>query len=464
MSLFNSLSAGTAALNAQSYALQIAGKNLANVNNANYARETANLGTSPLTSGALGSLSEGVDVQSISQIRDAFLDQQVTRENSITAALTTEQSALQQAQAGLGETVSTGDSTSAGASLSSQLTGLFNSFQSLAASPSDAGARQTLLQNAAAFADQLNQTDANLADVQTGLTTQVQGDTSEINTLLGTIATLNSQIARAEVNQPGSAVDLRDQRQTALESLAAKMSFNTSTATTGGQVRITATDAGGNEVSLVDGATVTNAVAFNGTSLTAGGAALALTGGSVKGALDARDGAIQTFRDNLDALANQLVTSVNAAYNPSGAAGNFFDAGGTTAATIALDPALTSSTLTTGASANAGDNTIALAVASLAHQTFSTASGDAIDGTLTQFYAGTVSGFGQTLSNLNNQVDNQTAVQNLVASQRSSVSGVNLDEETANLMKYQRAYQASSHFISIVDNLLATLVQLGSGA
>jgi flagellar hook-associated protein 1 FlgK len=228
-------------------------------------------------------------------------------------------------------------------------------------------------------------------------------------------------------------------------------------------MELTATDTGGNTVVLLDGGTVGNTIGFNGSSLAAGGAPLALASGSVQGAIDARDGGIQTLRNSLNALAYQVVTSVNAAYNPTGTTGNFFAPGGTTASTIALDPTLTSRTLKAGSSGNAGDNTTALAVASIANQAFSTSKGDAVDGTVTQFYANTVSAFGQTISNLNTKLENQTAVQNLVTSQQQSVSGVNLDEETTNLMMFQKAYQASSHFITIVDSLLTTLVQLGAG-
>src|SRR5208283_2380968 len=110
--------------------------------------------------------------------RSAFLDQEVAQQNSIVSGLTTEQSALQQAEASLGETISSGTSatTSAdsGASLSSQLTGLFNAFQSLAASPTDPGVAQTVVQSASSFCDQLNQTDASLAQIQTGLNSQIQ--------------------------------------------------------------------------------------------------------------------------------------------------------------------------------------------------------------------------------------------------------------------------------------------------
>jgi flagellar hook-associated protein 1 FlgK len=461
MSLLTSLTSGASALNADSYALQITGKNLANTNNTSYARETVVFGSVGGTNTGLGAANSAPVAQSVSQVRSAFLDQQVCQENSITSSLTTQQTALQNAEAALGETLSSSSTTStgAGASLSSQLTSLFNSFSSLAATPTDTGVQQTLVQNAATLTNTLNQTDAGLAQVQTGLATQIQGDTSNVNTLLQTIAGLNSQITVAEVGSPGSAVDLRDQRQAALQSLSADISFTSSTDASG-QLQLTATDASGNPVVLVDGGTVSNTVAFDGTNLTAGGDTLAPASGSIAGALTASNGAIQTLRSSLDALAQQLVTSVNAAYNPSGTTGNFFDASGTTAGTIALDPSLSATDLTTGASGNPGDNTIALAVANLANQNFSTSAGDAIDGTMTQFYSGTVSAFGQTLSNLNNSVENQTAVQTLVQSQQSSVSGVNIDEETTNLMMYQKAYEASSQFISVINNILETLVSI----
>ncbi len=471
MSLLSSLNAGATALDAQSYALEITGKNVANVNNPDYARERVVLGTGGMETTSIGTVSFDVMAKSVTQVRDAFLDQQVAQESSITNSLQTQQQALERAQAGLGESINqaasssgTGATTSS-TDLSSQISSFFNGFQSLASNPTDVGDRQTLLEQASILTDNFHQIDGNLAQVQSDLTAQAQSDTQTVNTLLSTIATLNGQIARFEANNPGSAVDLRDQRQQAIEQLAAKMSFTTQTATNGnGQIKVVAQDSSGNDVALVDGATVTNPVSFDGTNLNAGGSVLAQSGGSISGAVTARDGTIQTLRNNLDALAGQLVTSVNAAYNPTGTTGNFFTAGGTTAATIAVDPSVTVTNLKASDGGAAGDNTIALAVANLANQSFSTAGGDAIDGTFTQFYAGTVSSFGEALSGLNTQVTNQTAVQNLVQSQRDSVSGVNLDEETTNLMLYQRAFEASSRFVTVIDSLLDTVVnKLGVG-
>ena len=42
--------------------------------------------------------------------------------------------------------------------------------------------------------------------------------------------------------------------------------------------------------------------------------------------------------------------------------------------------------------------------------------------------------------------------------ERESVSGVSIDEEAANLIKYQRFYEAAARYISVVDELLNVLV------
>lgn len=164
------------------------------------------------------------------------------------------------------------------------------------------------------------------------------------------------------------------------------------------------------------------------------------------------------LRDGLDRLAEQLATSVNAAYNPSGTPGaDFFDPAGLTAGTIRLRAGLTASGLVTGTGA-AGDNSIAVAVANLATRSFSTGSGDLIDGTLGQHFSRAVSDLGQSLATATARASDQDKIQQLVRNQRDTVSGVSLDEEMADLVRFQRAFQASSRVFSVVDELLNTIV------
>jgi len=470
--LFSSLNQSVQALTAQSLALNIAGKNLANLNNASYARQRVIFGDRGTVSTPQGPASMGLEALGVQQIRDSLLDQQVTREIALTSSYTSQQQILQNAQANLGQTInntaatnSTGSSAGTGG-LGAALDDFFNSFQSLAASPTDVGERQTLLQKAGILTDTINQTDANLAQVQTDATAQIQADVGNVNQMLATIANLNKEIGSVEIGKPNSAVDLRDQRQATLELLAAKLPVTTSPGANG-MLQVTMKDASNNDVVLVDDANVTGPVTFTGTGLTAGASATAVqfSSGSIFGALTARDGAVQDMRNSLDAISQQLVTSVNAAYNPSNAAGgNFFDPAGTTAATITLQAGLTATSLTAGVGA-AGDNSIALAVAAVGNQTFSTSgpTPDAISGTIGQYYGGAVSALGQALASTNTLVDNQTSVQSLVQTQRNSVSGVSLDEEMADLVRYQTAYQASARVFTIVDGLLDTVVNhLGS--
>jgi flagellar hook-associated protein 1 FlgK len=186
---------------------------------------------------------------------------------------------------------------------------------------------------------------------------------------------------------------------------------------------------------------------------------LGLTSGSLFGAVKARDGAVQSLRDNLDTLARQIVTSVNGAYNPGNVAGeDFFDSAGTSAATITLRAGINAAALRTGTTGNAGDNSIALAVSGLATRKFSMAGGDLFDGTLGQFYSRGVSELAQALSSAQARASDQSGIAQLVRNQRDAISGVSLDEEMADLVRFQRAFQASSRVFSVVDQLLEEVV------
>jgi flagellar hook-associated protein 1 FlgK len=462
--LFASLNQSVKALTAHSRGIEIAGKNLANVNNTAYARQRVIYGDRGTLVTPNGAESLGLEALGVQQIRDSLLDRQMIREIALKSSFTAEQSAYQRAQAGLGQsidrTASTGSTSTAGdKGLAAAIDDFFNAFQSFAARPTDTGERQTLLQKSEILADRFRLTDTRVAQVQSDLDSEIGNDVEDVNRLLGTIADLNGQIGRFEINAAGSAVDLRDQRQAKLEELAAKLPIETRD-TGSGQLEVFAKDADGNEVMLVNLAVVQGSVAFTGTQLTAGTAAtpLALSAGSIKGALAARDGAIQTLRNDLDLLARQLVTAVNGEYNPTGLTGNFFDPAGLTAGSINIVDTLTAATLKASDGGPAGDNTLALAVAGLASRSFSTAGGDHIDGTFAGHFSKTVSKLGQALASANSRVEDQTNIERLVRAQRDGVSGVSLDEEMADLMKYQRAFQASSRVFTVMDELLDVVV------
>ena len=67
---------------------------------------------------------------------------------------------------------------------------------------------------------------------------------------------------------------------------------------------------------------------------------------------------------------------------------------------------------------------------------------------------------GQTLNATNVQLSNQQIVEKMLAAQRESISGVSLDEEMTDLIKFQRAYEASAKLIVTIDEMLETVVNL----
>jgi flagellar hook-associated protein 1 FlgK len=192
------------------------------------------------------------------------------------------------------------------------------------------------------------------------------------------------------------------------------------------------------------------------------GTPLTITGGSIQGTIDVRDGALATLQSSLDTLASTLITQVNtvhaAGYSLTGSTGaNFFT--GTGAATmgvnsaLAADPSLVQAAGTAG---TVGDNTIALALARLAEQPQAALNNQ----TFTGAYGGIVAALGQTLQGANNQLANHDAVQRMLLRQRDSISGVSIDEEMSDLVRFQTAYEASAKLIATIDEMLETVLSL----
>ena len=458
---------GSAALAAQSEGIQVTGSNITNVNTAGYSQENVEISAGQTMQGPYGPEAMEVGVEGVTQARSSYLDQQVAAETALTAAATTSQSFLTEAQTALGQNINTSgqassvDSTgSTPVGISGALSAFFNNFSALAATPTDPTAQANVVEQATDLANQINQASQNLTGVQSGITSQITSDVSSANTLLGTVASLNQQIEVAEESAPGSALTLRDQRQEALQQLAGYMNFQTTPDPSGnGSLDLTVQGASGNPVTLVNSAGLESSVSFNGTSFQAGNPAvnLALTSGSLPSELGVSTGAVQTVQTNLSNLASQLITSVNAAYNPSGTGSNFF-AAGTGGNLLQVAPGITASTVTATATPGSGNNELATAVAAVGDQSFSTANGDQISGTLGGFFTSTVSNLGDQLSNATNTVSDQQLTLQQAVSQQDQVSGVSLDQQTSNLLLFQNAYQAAAQYMNTVNSMLSTVI------
>jgi flagellar hook-associated protein 1 FlgK len=471
--LFDTLTLATRAMQAQQVGVTITGQNLANVNNSAYSRQRVNFQTSDPVAMVGGIQGTGVQVAGIQQIRDNLLDGQITDESSVGGYWTAAQTGLENTQTELGQflngsagatsgTASSSSTTSA-QGLSTQLDNLFSAFQSVATDPTSLPQRQTLVSQAQSLANSFNQISTSLTGVNKNLNTSISNDVESANQLLSDIAGLNNDITKTESATGSTANDLRDLREQKIESLGQLTNLQTSTAADGS---LTISIGG---VAMVSGSKLTDTLQAHDPGngqlqirAATAGTSLTLTGGSIAGALDTRDGALANLRTGLDSLASQLIGKVNsvysAGYDLNGNTGaNFFT--GTNAATIGVNFNLStdpSQVQAAGAAGSTGDNSIALSLAQLAQQTNVALGNQTFDGA----YGKMVADLGNALSNANDQVANHDSVSTMLAQQRDSISGVSMEEELTNLMTFQKAYQASAQIISTVNLMLQTLINM----
>ena len=459
-------------LSVQQQEMEISGQNVANVNNSAYAEEQLEISESTPLATAQGEEGTGVQATGITENRNPLLDTQIQTEASVSGSLTAQQSNLQNAEAYLDEQISsTSSSTTPESSngLAAGLSSLFDSFSSLANEPSDLSLRQTTVESAQQVSAQFNQVSSQLSTVQSDLNTSVQNDVATSNQDLQTIATLNQQISSAQTSG-GNANTLVDQREQTLENLAGLANFSTSTEADG------SVDVSIGGVAMVSGNSVTaNLQAYadsNGNQQveavdTSGSTTqLSLTGGSIAGEITARDGALASLQSGLNTLASQLITQVNsiysAGYDLNGNTGQDLFTG-TNASNIGVntnlaeDPTQFQASGTAGAT---GDNTVILALAQLGNQDISGLSNQ----TFSASYAQTVSNLGDAISSVNDQLDTSQSVSEMLTTQRSSTSGVSTDQEMANLIQYQKGYEASAELISTLNQMLQTVLTMSSNS
>ena len=473
LGLFGTLSMANRSLQTQRAGTEVAGHNLANVNTPGYSRQRVTIETALAIPSEFGPQGTGADAVGVVQLRDRLLDRQIVGETSVRGAYEAKQTALQFAQAALGQQIdrqASGAEGSAAANgvggqhgIAEELSGMFQALQSLSTNSKSMAERQVLIIKAQNLTAQFNQVSSRLGSLRTALNDSLASDAGQANVALNDIASLNEQIVSAELGTTGLANDLRDVRQKRIEDLA-KLANITTTTNSNGSVDIAM---GG--VTLVSGPNVQDTLetydAGGGQFLVrtvTGGTTLNLAGGSMQGTIDARDNDVASLQADLDTLAGTLISEINAVhaggFGLSGTSGESFFTG-TNASDIAVNANLVndpSRIQASGVAGAVGDNRVAVQLAQLANKKHAGLANQ----TFLENYGQTVASLGQALSGTNTQLANQQIVESMLLRQRDSVSGVSLDEEMTDLIKFQRAFEASAKLITTVDELLQTVINL----
>lgn len=459
MSIFAPLSIGRQALLAQQRALQVTGQNIANVNTPGYSRQRAVLTAVPPAGDTIGG---GAHVIGVEQLIDPFLEARRSASASALASATTSRDLLDRVQTAF---------PVQGTSVGTALQEFFAAANALATSPQDLAVRDDLLAKAEGLATQLRETSGSLAGAQRDADQRVQQTAADANQFLKSIASLNANIREAAVGGD-AANDLRDTRRETLNSLAQSLDIHV-VEQTDGSINVYAASG----VALVigsDAATLTTQAGAGGTALDGGtlnivgiqdaaGAVIALPGslGGTLGALvTARDQTIAGLSNDLDTLATTLRDEVNAVQTDpagrdlDGAVGTSLFAGtGAGDLTVTLaDPR----GIAAARSADPGDNAGAQALLALGDSRLPALGG----ATLGDFFGGIQAHAGALARTADDQVTIEQNVSRTLDAQREAISGVSLEEEFTDLIRFQRGFQAAARLITVSNSMLDDLLGL----
>jgi flagellar hook-associated protein 1 FlgK len=474
-----SLQIAASGLEADQDDLNTAANNLANTATPGYAEEVVN--TSPLGASVAGGVGEGVMVQSVSEDSSSLDDQMNLIAQGQLGSATEAASIQGLTQDSFPEPNTTG--------VDAQLNQFFAGLSALSTTPSSTAAQLAVAQDANDVANTLNGSYTQLSSIATQLETDLQGQGStsggyvaQANQLINQIATLNSGIA-AGTTAPAGINSLLDQRREALDQLGTLLGVTTSAAPDG---TMTVSSGG---IELVSGTTavdlqVTGAATADNLAVETTDGNVLSPGGQIGALLNGVNTTIPNYQSQLSAIADSLATGLNALQaggvsangtpGPLSAAGaapyagpllpSFFvndgssttyTTGATSAATIAVNPALLASPsliATASGSSTAGtptiDPTTAQQMAALG-----TAPGGPSSkyGTLVDLVGS------QTLAANNDQSAAQSLSDSTTA-QLSTIEGVDSNQQTVNLLSAQQDYQAVAEVINSTTTALNSLL------
>jgi flagellar hook-associated protein 1 FlgK len=427
ISSFLGLQTSLRGLLAQQQALDVAAHNVANANTVGYTRQEATLGAAdPLhlvagatQNGAGAFLGAGVDVTAYRRLRDSFLDLQVRAQSMALGDATTSAEALDRVQSAVGEPSTTG--------INALMGKFYTAWSDLANHPESDSSKQAVASAAQTLADAFGKLSGDITSAVSDANAEFDGITGAsgpIKAAATSLTQLNKAIDTA-IDAGQSPNDLLDRRDQILDDLSQY-----------GQVSVSQLGNGRIQVMLGNQSVVNDTTSDWQTPPPAGFA----PGGGQLGALKTlATTTLPGYLASLDAVAKTLHDDVNAAYGST-----FF--GGDTAATLGTGiPA--ASTITAGSGGATGSNDIATAVAALRDTSAATSQ-----------YGGLVRQIGADASGATNAQSIAQAAVDAAQDRRQNVSGVSLDEEMANMLRFQRGYQASARAMSTIDDMLDTLI------
>jgi len=479
MGSFSTLEIGKRALLAQNLGIDIISNNVANINTPGYSRRLPVTSQTQSNNTMNGYIGTGSMMDKLRNFRDELFDKEIRNNVSRGSGYSVDESILKQVEGVFSEP---GDNN-----IGTQMTDFFNSFETLSSNPQDTSLRNDVLDKAKTLVDTFHKTSQSLTDLRNNVLTDIKSNVTNANDIISQIAGLNSQISGSKSQTGDDSISLIDQREVLLEKLSDLADVNVTKADSG-MVNVfmnginVVTGQNKNTLQVVEkvNSTTGEKSAQIYTSDSSGNAQYTISPQSGQLAselkhynvtLDNLDssGGYSVFK-NLDSIANSLANKVNTiaitgyGLNDTGStspARSFFDpaVGAATAANIQIGSDIVDKPENipmSDAPNEPGNGNIGLKIADLATDD------NFVGGqTAAAFYAGITGKIGTMENEATNGQNTTKLLSDQLTNQRESVIGVNLDEEAVNLIKFQKAFEASSRIINTTSEMLTAIINLG---
>jgi flagellar hook-associated protein 1 FlgK len=500
MSTFHGLEMAKQALFAQRSALHTTGHNISNANTKGYTRQRVNFETmSPYPAGARnrpempGQMGTGVQAGSIERIRDQFLDNQFRAENGKSGYWEAMSGALDRMENIMNEPSESG--------LSHTMDQFWQSLQDLAVNPDNSGARSVVAQRGLAVSETFNYLADSLSTIRADLHHQIDVSISDANSTLSQIHNINEQIKQLEPHGylPN---DLYDERDRLIDDFSNVMniqvnyekSADSSPDIARGLATIEVINNQGQSFSppviLVEGKPGEGnvnelTVSFGDgnyeqvTQITAGGTEIDIrtSNGSLGGLIEAYGHALDEDEEvtgvytsmlaNLDEMANAFAGVFNEVHQQGvnldgGQGGSFFTfkegLTGASGLTVEQDILDHPEKIAASADGTAGNGAIASDLAAVFNDPNIHGNPLGENTSINSYYQSMIGELGVAAQEANRMTNNTDILRSQVENQRMSVSSVSLDEEMANMIKFQHAYNASARSMTALDELLDRII------
>jgi flagellar hook-associated protein 1 FlgK len=471
MAIPNIMNTGRSGMIAAKAAIATTGHNISNANTEGYSRQRVQTEAAESRGGRFGhnTIGSGTLISRVERVNDEYVEKHIRNAQRDLSHFEEKDLAMRQLEDIFNEMNGDG--------LNRLVSKFFNEFRKLSDQPESPAIRESVREATKSMANDFHRLRNEVEEVRRHLDAKITGFAGEANAYVSRVAELNHKIAASQITG-GPPNDLLDQRDLALKQLGTYFDIsvhkdnygNTNVdlrgvgpLLSGAQIESFST-----ERSPEDGrGKPEDAVDLRFTGSASGIITHQIKGGKIGAMLEVREKTVSSILNRLDEMAYAVTTAVNEVhqqgYTLSGYQGvKYFKAlpqVERAAEFIGLSDEVAANieNIATAAIPDApGDNRIAIAISSLQNEKLLNNNHATAD----EWYNSIVSDVGVITARNRFSMNQQKDIVTQLGKVREQISGVSIDEETANLLQFQHAFDASARVIQIADEMLKTVLSI----